>query len=138
MPKKRYGSDVIVDVIKQYDIEYASINPGSSFRSLHDSLVNYGGNVKPEIIECPHENTAVGIAHGYAKVTGKPMLTILHNLVGLLHGTMAIYYAYVDRVPMSDRRSHRSHGHRKAAAAYRLDPHGFGAGQCHPGLCEMG
>jgi acetolactate synthase I/II/III large subunit len=100
MPKKRYGSDVIVDVIKQYDIEYASINPGSSFRSLHDSLVNYGGNVKPEIIECPHENTAVGMAHGYAKVTGKPMLTILHNLVGLLHGTLAIYYAYTDRVPM--------------------------------------
>jgi thiamine pyrophosphate-dependent acetolactate synthase large subunit-like protein len=100
MTKPRFGSDVIVDVIKQYDIDYASINPGSSFRSLHDSLVHYGGNVKPEMIECPHENTAVGIAHGYAKVTGKPMLTILHNLVGLLHGTLAIYYAYVDRVPM--------------------------------------
>lgn len=100
MPKKRYGSDLIVDVIKQYDFDYASINPGSSFRALHDSLINYGGNVKPEIIECPHENIAVGIAHGYAKVAEKPMLTILHNLIGLLHGTMAIYYAYIDRVPL--------------------------------------
>ena len=100
MPSERYGSDFIVDVIKQYDFEYVSINPGSSFRALHDSLVNYGGNKKPEIIECLHENTAIGIAHGYAKATGKPMLTILHNLVGLLHGTMAIYYAFTDRVPM--------------------------------------
>jgi len=100
MTKKRYSSDLIVDVIKQYDFEYVSFNPGSSFRGLHDSLVHYGGNSKPEIIECPHENTAVGIAHGYAKALEKPMLTILHNLVGLLHGTMAIYYAYLDRVPM--------------------------------------
>ena len=100
MTRKRYGSDVIVDVIKQYDFEYASFNPGSSFRALHDSLVHYGGNARPEMIECPHENTAVGIAHGYAKALGKPMLVILHNLVGLLHGTMAIYYAYTDRVPM--------------------------------------
>ena len=61
---KKFGSDLIVDVIKQYDIEYASINPGASFRGLHDSLINYGGNVKPEIITCLHENTAVGIAHG--------------------------------------------------------------------------
>ncbi len=99
MPKK-YGSDLIVDVIKQYDFDYVSINPGSSFRAVHDSLVNYGGNIKPELIECPHENIAVGIAHGYAKATGKPMLVFLHNLVGLLHATMAIYYAYIDRVPM--------------------------------------
>jgi len=100
MKESRYGSDLIVDVIKQYDIDYVSFNPGASFRGLHDSLINYGGNQKPEVIICPHENTAVGIAHGYAKVHEKPMLTILHNVVGLLHGAMAIYYAYEDRVPM--------------------------------------
>ncbi|MEI9477740.1 MAG: thiamine pyrophosphate-binding protein [Deltaproteobacteria bacterium] len=100
MSKKKYGSDFIVDVIKQYNFDYVSFNPGSSFRALHDSLVHYGGNVKPETILCPHENTAVGIAHGYAKATEKPMFTVLHNLVGLLHATMAIYYAYTDRVPM--------------------------------------
>ena len=100
MANKKYGSDYLVDVIKQYNFEYVSLNPGSSFRALHDSLVHHGGNVKPEIIECTHENTAIGIAHGYAKAKEKPMLAILHNLVGLLHGTMAIYYAYTDRVPM--------------------------------------
>jgi len=100
MTKAKYGSDLIVDVIKQYDIDYVSFNPGASFRGLHDSLINYGGNKEPEVIICPHENTAVGIAHGYAKVHEKPMLTVLHNVVGLLHGAMAIYYAYEDRAPM--------------------------------------
>ena len=100
MSKKKYGSDLIIDVIKQYDFDYVSFNPGSSFRALHDSLVHHGGNVKPETILCPHENTAIGIAHGYAVVAEKPMFTVLHNLVGLLHATMAIYYAYSDRVPM--------------------------------------
>src|SRR5512139_2216617 len=100
MSKEKYGSDLMVDVIKQYDFDYVSFNPGSSFRALHDSLVHHGGNVKPEAILCPHENTAIGIAHGYAVAAEKPMFTILHNLVGLLHATMAIYYAYIDRVPM--------------------------------------
>lgn len=100
MVTKKYGSDLIVDVIKQYNIDYITLNPGTSFRGLQDSLINYGGNTKPEIIECLHENTAVGIAHGYAKVLGKPMLTILHNVVGLLNACFAIYYTYTDRIPM--------------------------------------
>lgn len=95
-----YGSDLIVDLMKHYGIRYASLNPGSSFRGLHDSIVNYGGNC-PEIIECPHEKIAVGMAHGYAKVTGDlSMVTILHDTVGLLHGSLGIYQAYADRVPM--------------------------------------
>ena len=100
MANKKYGSDLIVDVIKQYDFDYVTFNPGASFRGLHDSLVNYGENKKPMVIECPHENTAVGIAHGYAKALGKPTFTMLHNLVGLLHGCLAIYYAYEDKVPI--------------------------------------
>ncbi len=75
------------------------MNPGASFRGLHDSLVNYGNNDPPMLL-CQHEEIAVQIAHGYAKASGKPMAVILHNLVGLLHATMAIYYAYIDRVPI--------------------------------------
>jgi acetolactate synthase-1/2/3 large subunit len=97
--KPRYGSDVMVDAINAYGIKYASLNPGSSFRGLHDSLVNYG-NGTPEIITCPHEKVAVGLAHGYAKVSGEPMAVILHDVVGLLQGTMGIYYAFVDRCPV--------------------------------------
>jgi len=95
----RYGSDLIVDLLRLYDIPYVALNPGSSFRGLHDSLVNYGDN-QPPLIECTHEEIAVGIAHGYAKATGRPMAAILHDVVGLLHGAMAIYYAYLDRVPV--------------------------------------
>ncbi|MGH6771707.1 MAG: thiamine pyrophosphate-binding protein [Xanthobacteraceae bacterium] len=94
-----WQSDVIVDMIKRYDFPFITLNPGASFRGLHDSLVNYGNN-EPPMILCNHEEIAVQIAHGYAKATGKPAAVILHNLVGLLHACMAIYYAFLDRVPI--------------------------------------
>ncbi|KMK65009.1 thiamine pyrophosphate-binding protein [Puniceibacterium sp. IMCC21224] len=96
---QKYQSDVIVDLLQAYDFEYIAINPGASFRGLHDSLVNYGED-KPKMLVCQHEETAVQIAHGYAKALGKPMACILHDLVGLLHGQMAVYYAFTDRAPV--------------------------------------
>jgi acetolactate synthase-1/2/3 large subunit len=96
---KRWASDVIVDMLHAYDFPYAALNPGASYRGLHDSMVNYGGN-RPVMMLCQHEETAVQIAHGYAKASGEPMVAILHNLVGLLHANMAIYYAYADRAPV--------------------------------------
>jgi acetolactate synthase I/II/III large subunit len=99
MSNDRWASDVIVDLLHAYDLPYAALNPGASYRGLHDSIVNYGGN-RPVMLLCQHEETAVQIAHGYAKASGKPMVAILHNLVGLLHANMAIYYAYIDRAPV--------------------------------------
>jgi thiamine pyrophosphate-dependent acetolactate synthase large subunit-like protein len=96
----RPGSDFMVDVIKSLDLRYVAANPGSSFRSLHESVVNYGGNSKPELIMCLHEETSVAIAHGYAKAAGKPMGVMMHGTVGLQHGSMAIYNAWCDRVPI--------------------------------------
>jgi acetolactate synthase I/II/III large subunit len=96
---KRWQSDIIVDLIKQFGFPYIALNPGASYRGLHDSLVNYGGNDPPMLL-CQHEKIAVQIAHGYAKVTGKPMIAIVHDVVGLLHATMGIYYAYIDRAPV--------------------------------------
>jgi acetolactate synthase-1/2/3 large subunit len=98
-PKGRWGSDVIVDLLHRYELPYAALNPGASYRGLHDSIVNYGGD-KPVMMLCQHEETAVQIAHGYAKASGRPMVAILHNLVGLLHANMAVYYAYIDRAPV--------------------------------------
>ena len=99
MSERRWASDVIVDLLHAYRLPYAALNPGASYRGLHDSIVNYGGN-EPVMMLCQHEETAVQIAHGYAKASGRPMVAILHNLVGLLHANMAIYYAYADRVPV--------------------------------------
>ncbi|MBI2987928.1 MAG: thiamine pyrophosphate-binding protein [Deltaproteobacteria bacterium] len=99
MAYEKYGSDVIVDMMRAYKIPYVSLNPGATFRGLHDSLVNYGKNQMP-MITCCHEEIAVQIAHGYAKACGKPMVAIVHNVVGLLHCNQAIYYAYLDRVPV--------------------------------------
>ncbi|MBI2358704.1 MAG: thiamine pyrophosphate-binding protein [Deltaproteobacteria bacterium] len=95
-----YGSDVIVDLMKAFDIEYAAFNPGATFRGIHDSIVNYGGNYKPEVIFCCHEEISVALAHGYAKAKGKPMVAIVHNIVGLQHASMAIFNAWCDRAPI--------------------------------------
>lgn len=95
----QWQSDVIVDLIKQFDFPHISLNPGASYRGLHDSLVNYGNN-DPAMILCQHEKIAIQIAHGYAKASGKPMIAIVHNVVGLLQATIGIYYAYLDRAPI--------------------------------------
>ena len=94
------GSDYMVDVLKSLDFEYLCANPGNSFRSLHESLINYGGNVKPEFITCCHEESAVAMGHGYFKIEGKPLLVCVHGTVGLQHASMAIYDAFCDRVPV--------------------------------------
>ncbi|HWX93244.1 MAG TPA: thiamine pyrophosphate-dependent enzyme [Terriglobales bacterium] len=96
----RPGSDFMVDVLKSLGLEYVAANPGSSFRCLHESVINYGGNRAPELITCCHEESAVGIAHGYAKIEGKPMAVFAHSTVGLQHAAMAIFNAYCDRVPL--------------------------------------
>jgi acetolactate synthase-1/2/3 large subunit len=96
----RTGSDFMVDVIKSLGIEYVCSNPGSSFRGLHESVINYGGNKNPEFITCLHEESAVGMAHGYAKIEGKPLLVFAHGTVGLQHASMAVYNAYCDYVPL--------------------------------------
>src|ERR1700694_339740 len=85
----RPGSDFMVDVIKATGIEYFASNPASSFRSLHESIVNYGGNRKPEFLTCMHEESSVAMAHGYAKAAGKPMGVLAHGSVGLPHAAMA-------------------------------------------------
>jgi acetolactate synthase-1/2/3 large subunit len=97
---ERTGSDFMVDVIKSLNIEYVCANPGSSFRGLHESIINYGGNRSPEFITCCHEESSVAMGHGYAKIAGKPLLVMAHGTVGLQHAAMAVYNAYCDRVPI--------------------------------------
>jgi acetolactate synthase-1/2/3 large subunit len=94
------GSDFMMDVLKTLNFEYITTNPGSSFQGLHESIINYGGNKAPELLTCCHEESAVAMAHGYAKIEGKPIMALLHGTVGTQHGSMAIYNAYADRVPI--------------------------------------
>src|SRR5438034_3259330 len=96
----RSGSDFMVDIIKSLGVPYVCGNPGSSFRGLQESIVNYGGNAQPEFLTCLHEESAVAMAHGYAKIEGKPLIVLAHGTVGLQHASMAIYNAWCDRVPV--------------------------------------
>jgi len=99
-PAVGWGSDAIVEQLSRLNLRYIALVPGSSYRGVHDSLVNYKNNSEPEMLVCLHEEHAVAIAHGYAKVTERPMAAAVHANVGLMHATMAIYNAFCDRVPM--------------------------------------
>jgi thiamine pyrophosphate-dependent acetolactate synthase large subunit-like protein len=96
----RFGSDAVADALRAANVPYIALNPGASFRGLHDSLVNYLGNQRPTMLLCLHEEHAVAIAHGYAKVTGRAMAAAVHSNVGLFHATMAIFNAWCDRMPV--------------------------------------
>ena len=95
-----FGSDVIADTLRALEIPFIALNPGASYRGLHDSIVNFLGNETPQMLLCLHEESAVAVAHGYAKVTGKPMAAAVHSNVGLFHATMAIFNAWCDRQPV--------------------------------------
>ncbi len=95
-----WGSDAIAETLRALDVPYLALNPGASYRGLHDSLVNRLGNTRPQMLLCLHEESAVAIAHGYAKASGRMMGAVLHSNVGLMHGTMAIFNAWCDRVPL--------------------------------------
>jgi thiamine pyrophosphate-dependent acetolactate synthase large subunit-like protein len=95
-----FGSDVVAETLRALDIPFIALNPGASFRGLHDSLVNFLGNERPQMLLCLHEEHAVAIAHGYAKVTGRTMAAAVHANVGLFHATMAIFNAWCDRMPV--------------------------------------
>ncbi|HEX7125200.1 MAG TPA: thiamine pyrophosphate-binding protein [Thermodesulfobacteriota bacterium] len=97
---REWGSDAIAALLRELGVEFVALTPGASFRGLHDSLVNYLGNTRPELLLCVHEENAVALAHGYARVTGRPMAVALHSNVGLMHATMAIFNAWCDRVPI--------------------------------------
>jgi thiamine pyrophosphate-dependent acetolactate synthase large subunit-like protein len=99
-PAPQYGSDVVAETLRALALPYIALVPGASFRGLHDSLVNYLGNRDPQMLLCLHEEHAVAIAHGYAKVTGQPMAVALHSNVGLFHATMAIFNSWCDRMPV--------------------------------------
>ena len=94
------GSDYMVDVLKALDFDYVAVNPGSAFEGLHESLINHGGNRKPEILTVLHEEAGAAMAHGYAKAAGKPMMTLMHGTVRLLHASMGLFQAWCDRVPV--------------------------------------
>jgi len=95
-----FGSDALAQILRELHIPYIALTPGASFRGLHDSLVNFLGNTRPELLLCIHEENAVSLAHGYARVTNKPLAVALHANVGLMHATMAIFNAWCDRIPI--------------------------------------
>ncbi len=137
-PSPGFGSDAIADLLRALEFDYIALTPGASFRGLHDSLVNYLGNTRPRMLLCVHEEHAVALAHGYARVTGRPMAVALHANVGLMHATMAIFNAWCDRIPDFHAGRRRPDGRRQAPAVGRLDPHIARPRRADPRLHQVG
>ena len=98
--RPEYGSDAMAEVVRGLGFKYAFLNPGSSYRGFHDSLVNYNGNENPLAVLCNHEDVAVAMGQGYANAMGRSTLDLLHDLVGLMHGVMGVYNAWCARSPV--------------------------------------
>jgi acetolactate synthase I/II/III large subunit len=96
----KYGSDLMAEMLRELGIKYIALNPGASYRGLHDSIVNFEGEKGPQMILCTHEEIAVGVANGYARATGEIMATGLHDIVGLQHASMNLFNAWCDRTPI--------------------------------------
>jgi thiamine pyrophosphate-dependent acetolactate synthase large subunit-like protein len=96
------GGDYMVDVLRSLGIEYFAAVPGNTFMGMHEAVINYGMLTQPNLrfITNMHEEASVAMAHGYAKIEGKPMACMMHTAVGLQHASMAIYNAWADRVPI--------------------------------------
>ena len=125
-------------MLRRLGIPYISLNPGASYRGLHDSLVNHLGNERPGILLCLHEDHSVAIAHGYAKATGEPMACVLHSNVGLLHGMMSLFNAWCDRVPMIVLGATGPLDAEQAPPVDRLDPYLARPGGLYPLDHQMG
>ena len=91
-----------MDVLRSLGIEYFAATPGNTFMGIHEAVINYGMLTQPNLrfITTMHEEASVAMSHGYSKIEGKPMACMMHTTVGLQHGSMAIYNAYADRVPI--------------------------------------
>ena len=138
-PAIGWGSDAIAELLRRLELPFISLNPGASYRGLHDSLVNYLGNERAaRCVLCLHEEHAVALAHGYAKVTDRPMAVALHSNVGLMHATMALFNAFCDRVPMLVLGATGPLDAARAAPVDRLDPHRRRPGRADPRLRQVG
>ena len=133
-----WGSDAIAQTLRALDIPYLALNPGASYRGLHDSLVNYLGNRAPQMLLCLHEESAVAIAQGYAKASDRMMGAVLHSNVGLMHASMAIFNAWCDRVPVLLLGATGPVGRDAPAPVDRLDPHRRGPGRAGARVHQVG
>lgn len=133
-----WGSDVIADAIRDVGIRYLFVNPGASFRGLHDSLVNHLGNQQPQMLLVLHEEHGVAMAHGYAKVTGDLCGAIVHSNVGLMHASMAIFNAWADRTPVLVLGATGPRRRGETPSLDRLDTHCAGPGRIGSSFRQMG
>ncbi len=95
------GAETVLRCLRRMGVERIFASPGSEWAALWEALAQrYAPGEIPEYLSARHEETAVAMALGYAKATGKLPAVVIHTTVGSLHGTMAMRQALHERVPM--------------------------------------
>lgn len=95
------GSEALLRALRAMGVETIFASPGSDWAPLWEALAKpYGPGEIPDYVSVRHEETAVAMASGYWKTTGKLPAVVIHTTVGGLHATMAVRAALHERIPM--------------------------------------
>jgi acetolactate synthase-1/2/3 large subunit len=95
------GAEALLRVLGAMGVERIFASPGSDWAPLWEALAGpHSPDEIPEYVSVRHEETAVAMASGYAKATGRLPAVVLHTTVGTLHAAMALRIARHERVPM--------------------------------------
>ncbi len=95
------GAEAVLVSLRRMGVERIFASPGSEWAALWEALARpWAEGEIPEYLSTRHEETAVAMAVGYAKATGKLPAVVIHTTVGSLHGTMAMRQALHERIPM--------------------------------------
>ena len=98
----RIAAEEYLDALAAQGIEHLFVNPGTDFAPTIEAYARAARTNRPvpHPMIVPHENAAVGMAHGYTMITGKAQAVMLHTNVGTANSINMLIDASRDRIPM--------------------------------------
>ena len=95
-------AEAYLELLAARGVEYFFANAGTDFAPIVEAYARRTaqGQALPRPITVPHETTAVALAHGYAMVTGRPQVVMVHVIVGTANALGGIMNAARANVPM--------------------------------------
>src|SRR5438132_1332091 len=95
-------AEAYLELLAARGVEYFFANAGTDFAPIVEAYARRAaqGQALPRPITVPHETTAVALAHGYAMVTGRPQVVMVHVIVGTANALGGIMNAARANVPM--------------------------------------
>ena len=101
-PYTRTASNDLLQGLVDLGIEYLFCNLGTDHAPLIEEMAHWReqGRAFPNLILCPHENTAVHMAGGYAVATGRGQAVLVHVDAGTANAAMGLHNLCRTRIPV--------------------------------------